>query len=282
MKRLLLAGLLLVAAAVTPALVGTSSAQAAACSGTSGVTVVVQFPDGHTEIGCAPGDPASGTEALRTAGFRVDFVFGSGFVCRIKGEPAAETCERTPPSNAYWAYFHAERGGSWAYSSSGAGYNPKPGTVEGWRFGSGNPPTTPPPGSPPAPTPKPTAKPTPGPTPKPSPAVTPGSSSATPPVPAKSGSASGAGPTAAAAGAPGAVAAPTAGATATPDASSTDATDPTGSETVSPSGPLDPDPDAAGEDPAEVSSGGASWVWGIGMLAVLVAIGGAVLYRRQG
>ncbi len=47
----------------------------------------------------------------------------------------------------YWAYFHASRGGSWSYSNLGAGsYDPKPGSVEGWRFESGTAgPTTKPP-----------------------------------------------------------------------------------------------------------------------------------------
>jgi hypothetical protein len=141
------------------------TAEAAACSSsTTGVTVVVQFPDSHTEIGCASGNPATGFAALGAAGFAVDYVTGQPFVCRINQAPANADCSHTPPTNAYWAYFHARRGGSWAYSSEGAGsYDPPPGSVEGWRFGGGAAPTTKPPGTTPSPTPSP--KPTPRPTP---------------------------------------------------------------------------------------------------------------------
>ena len=51
-----------------------------------------------------------------------------------------------PPGDAYWAFFHAKRGGSWVYSSSGvASYDPAPGTVVGFRFGSGQKPRVAPP-----------------------------------------------------------------------------------------------------------------------------------------
>lgn len=41
------------------------------CGTTEGVTVVVDFTDlgGSIEVGCAEGDPASGREALESAGF---------------------------------------------------------------------------------------------------------------------------------------------------------------------------------------------------------------------
>lgn len=138
------------------------TAQAAACSGSTGVTVVVQFTGG-TVTACAPGDPSSGTQALTSAGFSVTFVNGRPFVCKINAQPSNQTCGGTPPADAYWAYFHAKRGGSWSYSSTGAAsYDPAPGSVEGWRFGSGAKPSTAPPAAPPKP------KPAPKPTPKPS------------------------------------------------------------------------------------------------------------------
>lgn len=120
-------------------------ASAAACSGTSGVTVVVDTGSSIVTR-CAPGDPSSGLEALAAAGFSVEQVQTQpGFVCRINGFPET-SCVRTPPADAYWAYWHAPRGGSWSYSQVGAGsYDPKPGTVEGWRFGSGQKPRTAPP-----------------------------------------------------------------------------------------------------------------------------------------
>ena len=70
-------------------------------------------------------------------------------VCRINGYPSSDPCVRMPPGDAYWAFFHAKRGGSWVYSSSGvASYDPAPGTVVGFRYGSGKQPRV----APPAPT----------------------------------------------------------------------------------------------------------------------------------
>ncbi|MGL5818210.1 MAG: hypothetical protein ACRCZD_06355 [Phycicoccus sp.] len=136
---------------------GASTAAAAACSGSSGVTVVVDTGSGVV-TGCAPGDPSSGLAALSAAGFSVTQVRGQpGFVCRIDGVPSSQTCTRTPPATAYWSYWHAPRGGSWSYSQFGASaYNPAPGSVEGWRFGSGQQPRTAPPAAATTSTPKPT------------------------------------------------------------------------------------------------------------------------------
>jgi hypothetical protein len=136
-------------------------AGAAACSGSGGVTVVVDFGSlgGGIQVGCAVGDPASGLAALHAAGFgttgtRKD---GPGFVCRINGAPASDPCVVTPPANAYWSYWHAPRGGAWAYSSAGAaGYNPAAGSVEGWAFGAGARPRIAPPAAPAPPPPAPT------------------------------------------------------------------------------------------------------------------------------
>lgn len=143
---------LAVAAAVVAAggVAGSASpASAAACSGTSGVTVVVDY-GGTESIRCASGDPTSGFDALARAGFSVTRVqqFPSA-VCRINGYPASDPCVQMPPSNAYWSYWHAKRGGSWSYYSLGpASSDPAPGTVEGWAFGAGAPPSV----APPAPT----------------------------------------------------------------------------------------------------------------------------------
>ncbi|MFJ8578336.1 hypothetical protein [Micromonospora sp. NPDC093277] len=123
-------------------------AQAAGCTGTSGVTVVVDYAalGGGVQVGCAPGDPATGLAALQGAGFTVTGTarWGLAFVCRINGKPTAATepCVNTPPATAYWSYWHAPPGGSWSYSTSGAtSYNPAPGSVEGWSFGAGAPPS---------------------------------------------------------------------------------------------------------------------------------------------
>ena len=128
------------------------AAHAAACTGTSGVTVVVDFTafSGGVTVACALGDPATGLAALQGAGFTVTGTarWGLAFVCRINGlpTPASEPCLNTPPASAYWSYWHAVAGGTWSYSAVGAtSYNPAPGTVEGWAFGSGTAPSIPPP-----------------------------------------------------------------------------------------------------------------------------------------
>ncbi len=82
-----------------------------ACPGSSGVTVVVDFGS-RTEVGCAPGDPASGFAALTGAGFSWQPVQGHPFVCQIDAFPDT-SCNQYPPADAYWGYWYAERGGSW-------------------------------------------------------------------------------------------------------------------------------------------------------------------------
>lgn len=146
MSRAALRALLGVAALVAPVVVApvvlAGPAQAARCSGTSGVSVVVDLkPFGKPlAVRCAPGDPASGLAALTGAGFTYGFVPRQpGFVCRINAKP--DPCNGAP-ATAYWSYWHAVPGGTWTYSTKGAGtYDPRPGTVEGWAFGAGKPPS---------------------------------------------------------------------------------------------------------------------------------------------
>jgi hypothetical protein len=167
-RATLLAGAVLAGAVVLggPAPV----AAAAACSGTSGVTVVVDFGSlgGGVQTSCAAGDPSSGLGALSSAGHGYAFVPRQpGLVCQVDARP--NPCNGAP-TTAYWSYWHASRGGSWSYSTLGAGgYNPPPGSVEGWAFGAGRRPGIAPPAAPapPPPAPKPTTKPAPKPAPKP-------------------------------------------------------------------------------------------------------------------
>ena len=137
---LALAGLVVVA----------SPASAAACSGTSGVTVVVDTGS-SVSTRCTSGNPSSALRALTGAGFSVTYPqqYPGSVVCRVNGFPGSDPCVRMPPGNAYWAFFHAKRGGTWVYSSSGVGsYDPAAGSVVGFRFGSGQQPRV----APPAPT----------------------------------------------------------------------------------------------------------------------------------
>ncbi|MDX6198735.1 MAG: hypothetical protein QOJ79_1886, partial [Actinomycetota bacterium] len=125
-------------------------AVAAACSRSTGVTVVVDFASlgGGTQTRCASGDPSSGLAALRATGHTTTRAAQEPgyFLCRIDGKPANDPCQRTSPADAYWSYWHAKPGGTWTYSDLGpADYDPAPGTVEGWAFGAGKPPSSPPP-----------------------------------------------------------------------------------------------------------------------------------------
>jgi hypothetical protein len=176
------------------------AADAAACSGSTGVTVVVDFGSlgGGVQVGCAGGNPGSGLAALSGAGHGYTFVPRQpGLVCQIDSRPSP--CNGAP-TTAYWAYWHASRGGSWSYSTLGAGgYDPAPGTVEGWAFGAGRRPGIAPPAAPapPRPAPKPTTNPAPRPPAQPPaappPPGTPDPGGGAPPAPGAPGSSAGGG-----------------------------------------------------------------------------------------
>ena len=135
--------------------------------GRKGVTVVVDFRKlgkfrkhkGKTIVRCAPArftkkgkvKKRTGIKALRHAGVKVKGtrMSGKGFVCRLDGRPAPreklrikgdrnyrEKCIRTPPTSAYWAYWHSgPKRGPWRFSKSGpSGRYVKPGGFEGWSF----------------------------------------------------------------------------------------------------------------------------------------------------
>jgi hypothetical protein len=127
------------------ALVGVSAthARAAGCTAPS-VAVVVDFGHfgGGIQRGCvAPG--GTGIQVLAAVFAVTQVQREPGFVCRINGLPtkAQDACINTPPSNAFWAYFHGRAGSGWVLSAVGAAtYVPPPGTVEGWAFGGGAPP----------------------------------------------------------------------------------------------------------------------------------------------
>lgn len=215
---------------------GAGPAAAAACSGTSGVTVVIDTGS-SVSTRCAGGDPASALSALSSVATVTQVQTQPGFVCRIDGYPASD-CVRTPPASAYWAFFHAPRGGAWTYSSQGAAsYDPPAGSVIGFRFGSGQQPRT----APPAPSP--TAAPAPA-TTAPEPTTeTPRATSASGPTtsaPRTSSPGSGAGSTESAG------AATEAG---TPEAGRTRSARPTKSQSTS-AGTGDPTATAAGAVPA--------------------------------
>ena len=123
----------------------TLAGHAGACTGSTGVTVSVDF----TAFGkgvttrCAPGTPATGVAALQQAGFTPagTQMYGLAFVCRINSLPSTsqQSCVRTPAATAYWAYYHANAGATkWTYSSAGASsYKPLQGSIDAWAFGNG-------------------------------------------------------------------------------------------------------------------------------------------------
>ncbi|QKE85331.1 hypothetical protein [Arthrobacter sp. NEB 688] len=289
--RRLLTRLLAVTAAATLATAGAvavaAPASAAACSGTTGVTVVVDFGS-STTVACAPGDPTSGLDALAKAGFSVTQVQRQpGFVCRINGSPSSVGCVTTPPASAYWAYFHAPRGGSWTYSSLGAGsYDPKPGSVEGWSFGSGGAPGTVPPAKTVTSTPKPTSIPkktsTPTSTPRKTtsaPRTTSGSSSTKGSTSSSSSASSSKAPTTTKAPTPGASASATPSGAASASASAS----PSATAAATPGAePSDTPSLAAAPTSTEAAdSGGSLGTLAVGAALVLLVGGGALWVSRR-
>ena len=163
---------LLTAAAVgLVALAAVPPAQAAACAGTSGVTVVVEFGalGGGTDVDCSPdGGGRTADRLLKDAGHALTYVQRfPGFVCRIDGAPADDPCVNTPPGDAYWGLWWSDgKNGKWSYSSLGAGSLSIPAggyVAMVWDDASGDvrPRTDPTPHAQPSPTPTPTKKPTP-------------------------------------------------------------------------------------------------------------------------
>lgn len=247
--------------------------QAAGCSG---VAVVVDFASlgGGNQNGCAPGDPDSGVTALRGAGFEPTRAAQEAgyFVCRIDGRPANDPCQRASPADAYWSYWHATPGGSWTFSSSGAAdHDPEPGTVDGWAFGDGDPPSSRPPAA--------SQSTAPRPAPSRAPAADP-----TPQAPRRSPSAAPAGEQPAVASAPGASTPPTG---SSPSASATPASSPEAGPSASGAASPSPSPSRSTATPAAAplvapQDGGSSpWVGVLLAAAVLALLGAAATRQAQ-
>jgi hypothetical protein len=123
------------------------------CSTTTGVVMAVSFAHwGGPVLRSCAGTPTSAYDMLNQGGWHTTGTEhdGPGFICRIgyRGyqggtqypTPAQESCVLTPPSSAYWTFWHAGPGqNTWAYSQAGAtSYSPSPGSVELWVFGGTN------------------------------------------------------------------------------------------------------------------------------------------------
>ncbi|GAB3822610.1 hypothetical protein GCM10028820_33620 [Tessaracoccus terricola] len=310
--RLWSAGLLLLLPAMG-AWAGAPSAAAAyhdgACTDDTGVTVVVDHKElgGGTIIRCATDFPAQGTalQALQLAGFTAEGTVkdGPGFVCRINGRPAAdepltvagseyrETCIATPPSSAFWSYWHAPAGGDWTFSSIGAARSVQPGGYEGWAF-SLNRAQAQEPGVAPAARPDPT--PIPSPT-APPPSATPPTTSAAPPTvetsaattvpPARPSPSAAATSTPAATTAPVTTAAPTPTPTSASPSTPTSAPSQTSTSAPAPSSHVPQEPSASEsavpEAPAADAPGAGTFL-GVGAVVLLAAAGSIVWWRRRG
>jgi len=147
-----LAGVILLGAVATVAsgcVLTIGSTPIATCTSTSGVIVAVDlthWSSGLVERGCAT-TITTGLDALHSAGFTTmgDQHDGPAYVCRINNDPtpAQDACVNTPPPTAYWSYWHANSGKTtWTRSLLGAAsYQPKPGSVDAWAYGSGTAPS---------------------------------------------------------------------------------------------------------------------------------------------
>lgn len=275
-----LALVIALAAAGAGSLALAPAAGAAACSGSTGVTVVVDFAssDGGIITRCASGDPRSGLEALSKAGFAVKVVSGQPFVCTIDAKPSSASCGRIPPASAYWAYWHAQPGGSWSYSSTGAGgYDPAPGSVEGWSFGSGAPPGSAPPA---ASAPKPSTSSTSSP-----PSTTTPSTSRSTPSSTTTSSSSAAKPGRTTAGATSNPSATLTARTARPAASTATASPSPSVRTPAAAQPTSQtamsNVVAVADPPSSGQGGITSLVGGLALVAVLTGVAGALAWRRR-
>lgn len=98
-------------------------AQAAACSGTQGVTVIVDFGDlgGGVQAGCDPSVDGRAAASFADAGFNLAYATADpGFVCRVNGRPADAACVEASAANAYWSLWWSDgQGGPWVYSTLG-------------------------------------------------------------------------------------------------------------------------------------------------------------------
>lgn len=121
--RLVVAALVVAAAGLTlPA----PTAYAAACSGDSGVTVVVDFNGlgGGVQQACVTGGGGDSAASLfQATGHQLSYATRMpGFVCRVDGVPASDPCVNTSPANAYWSLWWSDGdASSWTYASVSAG-----------------------------------------------------------------------------------------------------------------------------------------------------------------
>ena len=101
-------------------------AAAAGCTGSTGVTVVVdhhQLGGGVQQACDADGGGKAASTVFPDSGFPLTYVQRQpGFVCRVAGAPSSDPCVNTPPASAYWSLWWSDgKSGTWTYSSTGVG-----------------------------------------------------------------------------------------------------------------------------------------------------------------
>lgn len=135
--RTTIARLGLISLVATGGLAITTPAHAAGCTGSDGVTVVVQ-DDSSTKTECAEGDPEDAGEALESAGFTVEKVQSDArMLCTIDGTPKT-SCAQPPEAEEFWGFFTESDSGEWEFADEGVfDLDPEPGTTLGFRFGDG-------------------------------------------------------------------------------------------------------------------------------------------------
>lgn len=140
--RTTIARLGLISLIATGGLAITAPAHAAGCTGSDGVTVVVQHGS-STKTECAEGDPKHAGEALESAGFTVEKVQSDArMLCTIDGTPKT-SCAKPPEAETFWGFFTASDSGEWEFADEGVfDLDPEPGTTIGFRFGDGAEPST--------------------------------------------------------------------------------------------------------------------------------------------
>ncbi len=116
----------------------------ALAQGANQAGIVVQYGDGSVVTYCVTfsGESISGYEALLATGLEVEAAFDPSLgaaVCGLNGEGCtASDCFCRYPD--YWSYWHLQ-GEAWVYSGAGVSNSHlHAGEVDGWRWGTGDPP----------------------------------------------------------------------------------------------------------------------------------------------
>lgn len=121
--RLVAAALLAAASGAVTA--GPPAYAAGACTGSTGVTVVVDFNSlgGGVPQACVTGGGGDSASSLfPAAGFALRYAQRQpGFVCRVNEVPQSDPCVNTAPADAFWGLWWSPGDGSWRFSTLGTG-----------------------------------------------------------------------------------------------------------------------------------------------------------------